>query len=1036
MIATAMSNRHLRVLIGLLALVLTVSAFWLQRPIDAPAHAAAAFAIWWLALPLLTLATAPRREEGPITISRAGFGAVLAVTWLHGIALVAALTAPVLWWQRAPSLPAALAIAVAATVVLLAPWRWWPALALPLFDRAADGARGDGVRRRIARAFRAAAALTGRGDVFIDAGLPVLLLHSLLLLLPGLLWWRPESIRSIGMLAAAAFAACLAAWLGQRWIQSRVAALLQAQDMPDAMPEAAPEPIPDSALARAAALRAALRDGHVDRALAIIGAGVDVTAPAFPDEADQRDALTVAATLNDSRPLRAMIAGGADVNHRWQQLTPLLAACRDSYYGRAEIVLALIANGADAGVRDESGRTPLHHAALGVEPGVAVMLLDAGAPVDAVDDDGYTPLARACSAGNDALAALLLERRAAPAVPGAIPALCAAAAGTADAADIVRRLLQAKAAIDARDGSGRTALHHAVAGGHVEAVRALLAAGAGIDIRDGDDRVPAQLLARGTDAGAAIARLLIAAGADAAAIDTPAASPSSPAPIGSDGPAMGATRTAPVPADAQTRAQLALTAVEQGAGRALSEALSAGLPVDARLPDGQLLVAAAIDGWPATQPLLAALPTAGVSVAGGAWLSRLLAVTGGSAPALEAIALAWLEAGADAFAPAADAAPLQQAVARGFERLAAALLQRGADARRADRAGITPLHLALRHDDERALRLSLLLLRHGADPEAPAGSGETPLGLALDGDRGALADWLRWRRWRLPGRRLAGHDLVAAAQSGDVAAVRRLLALGLSIEARDRQGCTALIRACGGGHPALVEELLDRGADAGARADSGATALSAAIIAGQADIVHVLLARGVAPDQRLINGTTALIVAAACGAAAAIAPLIGAGARIEARDQAGNTALHAAAGFAFAGADAAAVRSILFALLEAGADIDAVNDIGATPLHVACGAGAATPPAGAGIEAAMDVLLARSAAVSAVDRHGRTPLHYAAAHGQLAAVRRLLDRGAEAAHFDRAGMRAEDYAARHGYTDVAQALRPAAPSTPLPLRPA
>lgn len=1030
-----MSNRHLRVLIGLLAFVLTVTAFWLQRPIDAPAYAAAAFAIWWLALALLALAATPGREESAVGISGAGFGAVLAVTWLHGVALVAALAVPVLWWQRAPSLPAALAIAGAATIALLAPWRWWPALALPLFDRAADGGRGDGVRRRIARAIRAAAALTERRDVFIDAGLPVLLLHSLLLLLPGLLWWRPESMRSASMFAATAVGACLVAWLGQRWLQSRVATLLQAQAAPEAVIETAPEPIPDNALVRAAALRTALRDGHVDRALAIIGAGVDVTASAFPDEADQRDALTIAATLNDSRPLRAMIAGGADVNHRWQQLTPLLAACRDSYYGRAEIVLALIANGADAAVRDENGRTPLHHAALGVEPGVAVMLLDAGAPVDAVDDDGYTPLARACSAGNDALVALLLERRAVPAAPGAMPALCAAAAGTSDAAGIVRRLLQAKAAIDARDDGGRTALHHAVAAGHVEAVRALLAAGAAIDVRDGDGRVPAQLLAHGTDAGAAIGQLLVAAGADAAAL-APAASPSPQGPTAPDEPAATSTRAAPMPADAPARAQLALTAVEQGAGRVLSDALSPGLPADARLPDGRPLVAAAIAGWPVTQPLLAALPAAGASVAGGAWLSRLLAVTGGSAPALEAIALSWLEAGADAFAAADDATPLQQAVARGFERLVALLLQRGADARRADRTGVTPLHLALRHDDERALRLSLLLLRHGADPEAAAGSGETPLGLALDGDRGVLVDWLRWRRWRLPGRRLAGHDLVAAAQSGDVAAVRRLLALGLGIEARDRQGCTALIRACGGGHPALVEELLDRGADTGARADGGATALSAAIIAGHADIVRALLARGVAPDQRLVNGTTALIVAAACGATAAIAPLIAAGAGIEARDQAGNTALHAAAGFAFAGADAAAVRSILFALLEAGADIDAVNDTGATPLHVACGAGAATRPAGAGIEAAMDVLLARSGAVSAVDRHGRTPLHYAAAHGQLAVVRRLLDRGAEAAHFDRAGMRAEDYAARHGYTDVAQALRPAAAPLPLPLRPA
>src|SRR5690606_28725403 len=101
------------------------------------------------------------------------------------------------------------------------------------------------------------------------------------------------------------------------------------------------EPIPANALLRSAALRAALRAGSVERALAILDAGVDPMAPALPDELDQRNALTIAATLNDSRPMRAMIAAGADVNHRSHGITPLLAAPRDSYYGRAETVLVL-----------------------------------------------------------------------------------------------------------------------------------------------------------------------------------------------------------------------------------------------------------------------------------------------------------------------------------------------------------------------------------------------------------------------------------------------------------------------------------------------------------------------------------------------------------------------------------------------------------------------------------------------------------------------------------------------------------------------
>src|SRR5690606_30763234 len=111
--------------------------------------------------------------------------------------------------------------------------------------------------------------------------------------------------------------------------------------------------IPTHPVLRAAALRASLRSGEIDAALAILEAGVDPCSLALPDETDQRDALHIAATLNDSRPLRAMIAAGVDINHRCAGLTPLLLATRDSYYGRPEIVMALIANGADIHVRDE-----------------------------------------------------------------------------------------------------------------------------------------------------------------------------------------------------------------------------------------------------------------------------------------------------------------------------------------------------------------------------------------------------------------------------------------------------------------------------------------------------------------------------------------------------------------------------------------------------------------------------------------------------------------------------------------------------------
>jgi len=259
----------------------------------------------------------------------------------------------------------------------------------------------------------------------------------------------------------------------------------------------------------------------------------------------------------------------------------------------------------------------------------------------------------------------------------------------------------------------------------------------------------------------------------------------------------------------------------------------------------------------------------------------------------------------------------------------------------------------------------------------------------------------------------------------------------LPINGRDHQGCTALIHAAGNGEHALLDELITHGADIGASARSGSTALAAALMRGHIDIVGRLLEQGARVDQRFANDATGLIVAAACGSLSGIDTLIVAGADLHAVDGAGNSALHAAAGHAFGSADGMRSRSLLMNLISAGADIDAVNGEGLTPLHVACGAATVARANGIGIEAALDVLLSRTHRVGDIDARGCSPLHYAAAHGQLGAVRRLLSRGADPTRRDHGGWRAEDYAQRYGYTEVAQALRPDEPSMPaaLPLRP-
>lgn len=998
-----------------------------------------AFACWAAMLALLAGMTTPRVRLP------AAAGQVLA----HA-ALVAALLAPALWWWTvSASLSAALAIALALALAVILAMPAWPALGL---------LRGDDAGLRAARA--RARMLTSLDEALLWRGLLPMVLQALALAAPVLLASEPLRRSGWPLRLAIGIAALLAGLASQR-LQARGAE--PAREEPADAPGTPPPPLPADPGERTWLLRQALRAGDVDHALALLAAGADVLAPAWPDEPEQRCALIIAAAMNDSRPLRAMLAAGIDVNHAEQGMTPLLAATRGSYYGRPETVLALVANGADARARCSERRTPLHHAALSVDPAVTATLLDAGAELDAVDGEGHTPLSLACSVGNAAVVRLCLERHAALAPAGAMPALAAAAQAREGDPRILGWLLQAKAPLDAADAEGWTALHHAAAAGNQLAAERLVAAGADVCARDLRGRTPLHLAWLAADGDAALCEQLLRAGADADLTDhegvTPRAlqamrSPQPALPLASAAGDAGAARGEALLAAGQAgalaewlagaadpeRAELALAAARLGAGRALADALARPLPADAIGDDNRPLLAAALTEAEPSLALLRGLPQAGVSVAGGAWLARLLACRAGAPAHLEAVALAWLEAGADPFAPVEGATPLLLACAAGCERLVAALLERGCDPRQADRAGSTPLHHALRHHDDLALRLACQLLAAGAGPGQPDCAGETALAQAQAEERAALLPWLRWPGWPLPGRRLAGHDLAAAAAAGDLAAVRKLRVLGVPLEGRDRQGCSALIRAAGGGHLEVVEALLGQGADPAARSHSGMTPLSAAVVAGHDAVVARLIEAGAAVEQRLAGDATALVVAAACGAVGSVRALLAAGASVIARDGNGNAPLHAAAGFAFGSRDAGRVRALLLDLLAAGATVDASNHAGLTALHVACGGAAAQPPDSVGVEAALDVLLSRSSAHAMVDRKGCLPLHYAAANGLSGSVRRLVARGADPGQRDHGGWSALDYAARYGHGSVVDDLQrssasPAA-APAVPLRPA
>jgi ankyrin repeat protein len=1050
-----------------------------------------------LAQPAFALAVALLRGR-PVAPPRVLLreGGWLAVLWGGAFALALAVaTWPLSALIEGGSLMAALGLSLVAGVLLLCLWRLWPLW---------HGLETEG--GTLAQHWRElgeldAGAWRGLG---VAAVVIAVLATIALLAWPGLLG---DGARWTLAVALAVLSPAL------HWLLQRVAPAdaLPEIEAVEAEAETAAELAP-SGVPLETELYAAARAGRVEHALQLIDAGANVHAPPPHEERDQRSLAVLAAVLPDLRLLRALIAHGVDLNVAHAGMTPLLAATRDSWHGRPDAVMTLLANGADPRAVDHDGNTALHHAARSSDPGVAALLRDAAAEVDALNLDGLSPLGIACAAGNWRLAKFLLERGAKPEPAGGQPALLAAAGTEEDDAAGVQLLLKQKAKVDARDAQGRSALHEAAFAGHGEIVETLLGAGADPAATDRLARTPVLEAARGGHL-AVLERLLAQlpkGGAnEAAAVDAHGRGALMLAAMSEHATPALIERLLALGLDADARDFDDKRAIDRAAeaGRwALVAALDRAYPVpsavsdaaetpDAPLPDrapaallreglherrgaeltglAQLLSAAELGAllhdeapapgaeqverllrWgadpgvrdvqgdtplfalltrgPTALPALQALLRRGVSPAGSGGLARFLAACSASEQAargLEYFALDLLERGADPFAasPAGDP-PLALAVRLGWSRLVDRLLAIGVNLDGRDSHGMSALHLAAALGREAMLKK---LVAQGAAPDLLAADGQTPLGVALSSGRRDLADWLDWRGWPLPRRPLRAQDVPAAAIVGDADAVRRLLDLGLPVDAPDSQGCSALLRAAGGGHRAVVDLLLARGADPQLAAHSGATPLSAAVSMRHAEVVDRLIAAGVSLEQRLPGELTVLMVASALGLPDMAARLLAAGADVHATDAQGRTALHCAAMFGFTARERARLVALLDTLLLAGAEAD-LPAAGATPLLLVLGARA--EPGSAADEdvliAGLDQLLDHDAQLDAQDPRGFGPLHLAALHGLVRVVQKLLRAGADPSQRDTLNRTPREIAVMRGFVDIAAELAPTPASGP------
>jgi ankyrin repeat protein len=246
---------------------------------------------------------------------------------------------------------------------------------------------------------------------------------------------------------------------------------------------------------------------------------------------------------------------------------------------------------------------------------------------------------------------------------------------------------------------------------------------------------------------------------------------------------------------------------------------------------------------------------------------------------------------------------------------------------------------------------------------------------------------------------------VEQAGQGDAAAVSLFLDIGMSPDARNAKGVTALTNAAAGGQLAVVQRLLDKGADATLPATDGPTPLTAAAWGGHAKVAEALLDAGADPNATDAARQVPLLVAVRKGHADVVTTLLDYGADPWTQDDKWSALMLAS----FLGE-----IDIVQRLLDRDANLKAVDDRGMTALMLAASTGHVD---------VVKALLDKGADVNAHDAAGYTPLMMAANNGETAVAEALTQAGANPDARNPQGKTAKDYAALNGHTDIVQLLQ-------------
>ena len=386
----------------------------------------------------------------------------------------------------------------------------------------------------------------------------------------------------------------------------------------------------------------------------------------------------------------------------------------------------------------------------------------------------------------------------------------------------------------------------------------------------------------------------------------------------------------------------------------------------------------------------------------------------------------------------AFADPIHDAVARGDLAGVQAELDKGVDVNAKTNWGDggTPLHWAAYEGRKEVVEL---LVAKGADVNTKEEEGYMPLDFAIISENTEIADLLLEHG----GKSGANDSIQVAASVGNIEAVKRHLAAGADVNAKDVDGLTPLFFAVYYDHNEIVELLIAHGADVDTEEE--AFFLSNATWGGYTEIVERLIANGADVNAKDYFGSTPLHSAVSEGHKEIAKLLVAAGADVNVKGGwGGDTPLDwAEEGWESDSPEIKAAKKEIALLLrehggkttaELGVLIDAAKNgdfeaikqaiADGVDVNVKGGWGELTPlhgAAGGGHKEIVELLIVNGADVNAKDESGLTPLHSAVGSSRLV-VEMLIAAGADVnAKIDPFGDTPLDWA--EGHPETADLLR-------------